>query len=162
MSTAGDARDAGGAGDAGDGGGRWAPPGEVLPHRPPFLLVDEIVGLEEGRRVEGRWRPGPGLPVVDVGLGDQVPGSLVVEAVAQVGAYGAVVWSPEGGIPLFAQLDRVRFRRPVRPGATVDLVVEVDRLHRRGGRGRGRASVDGEVAVDVALGFLFVPLDLAP
>jgi 3-hydroxyacyl-[acyl-carrier-protein] dehydratase len=132
--------------------------GDVLPHRAPFLLVDEVVGLEAGRRVEGRWTPADDVPIVDVGLGPQLPASLVIEAIAQLGAYGAMVWSPDAGVPLFAQLDRARFRRPVRPGTIVDLVVEVDRLHRRGGRGHGSASVDGEVAVEVHLGFLFVPL----
>jgi 3-hydroxyacyl-[acyl-carrier-protein] dehydratase len=68
------------------------------------------------------------------------------------------VWAPEGGVPLFARLDRARFRRPVRPGAVIDLVVEVDRLTRRSGHGRGTASVDGEVAVDVTLAFVFAPL----
>lgn len=137
----------------------WPAVADVLPHRAPFLLVDEVVALEAGRRVEGRWTPAGDVPTVDVGLGPQLPASLVVEAIAQLGAYGAMVWSPDAGIPLFAQLDRARFRRPVRPGATVDLVVEVDRLHRRGGRGRGWASVDGAPAVEVRLGFLFVPLD---
>jgi 3-hydroxyacyl-[acyl-carrier-protein] dehydratase len=138
----------------------WPAVDAVLPHRPPFLLVDEIVAVEAGRRVTGRWTPGADVPTVDVGLGPQVPASLVVEAIAQLGAYGALVWQPDAGVPLFAQLDRARFHAPVRPGTPVDLEIEVTRWHSRGGRGHGRATVAGERAVDVALGFLFVPLDL--
>jgi 3-hydroxyacyl-[acyl-carrier-protein] dehydratase len=134
------------------------PVSEVLPHRPPFLFVDEVVEIEPGRRVMGRWTPGADVPTVDAGLGLQVPPALVVESVAQLGAYGALLGAPEGGVPLFARLDRARFRRPVRLGATVELVVEVDRLNRRAGHGHGRATVDGNVAVDVTLAFVFAPM----
>jgi 3-hydroxyacyl-[acyl-carrier-protein] dehydratase len=148
------------AGDTATGANGLPHPTAVLPHREPFLLVDEVVAMEPGRRVEGRWRPDPDGASVDVGLGPQVPPLLVVEALAQLGAYGAMQWAPEAGIPLFAQLDRARFRRPIRPGVVLALVVEVERLHRRGGRGRGRAVVGAaaeRAAVEVRLGFVFVP-----
>jgi 3-hydroxyacyl-[acyl-carrier-protein] dehydratase len=134
------------------------PVADVLPHRPPFLFVDEVVDIEPGRRVAGRWTPGADVPTVDVGLGLQLPPALVVESIAQLGAYGALLWAPDGGVPLFARLDRARFRRTVGPGSVVDLVVEVDRLTRRSGHGHGTASVDGELAVDVTLAFVFAPL----
>jgi len=132
-------------------------PADVLPHRPPFLFLDEVTALVPGERAAGRWTPGSDVPIVDVGRGPQVPAPLVVEAIAQLGAYGAMVAFPESGLPLFARLDEATFDRPVRPGATVDLVVDVDRLHRRGGRGSGRATVDGSLVATTRLGFVFVP-----
>jgi 3-hydroxyacyl-[acyl-carrier-protein] dehydratase len=140
----------------------WPAPAAVLPHRPPFLLVDEIVTVEPNQWVEGLWIVGPDVPTLDVGNGNglQVPPLLVVEALAQLGAYGAILWAPQAGLPLFAQLDQARFYRPVRPGSRVRLEVEVERLHRRGGRGTGRAFATDEgngdePAVDVRLGFVF-------
>jgi 3-hydroxyacyl-[acyl-carrier-protein] dehydratase len=134
------------------------PVADVLPHRPPFLFVDEVTEIEPGRRVAGRWTPGADVPTVDVGLGLQLPPALVVESIAQLGAYGALSWAPDGGVPLFARLDRARFRRVVRPGAVIDLVVEVDRFNRRSGHGHGWGRVGGEVAVDVTLAFVFAPV----
>jgi 3-hydroxyacyl-[acyl-carrier-protein] dehydratase len=134
------------------------PVADVLPHRPPFLFVDEVVEIEPGRRVAGRWTPAEEVPTVDAGLGPQIPPALVIESIAQLGAYGALLWAPDGGVPLFARLDRARFRQPVRPDSVIDLVVEVDRLTRRSGHGHGTATVDGDLAVDVTLAFVFAPL----
>lgn len=134
-------------------------PVDVLPHRPPFLFVDELVTVEPGQLAHGRWRLTgeepffaghfPGRPTV--------PGVLMVEALAQVGAV-AVLLEPRfaGKLPLFGGIDSVRFRRQVEPGETLDLRVEMGRLSARAGRGHGVASVGEELACEVDLLFVIV------
>lgn len=136
------------------------PPDEVLPHRPPFLFLDEVTSMVVGERAEGYWRLTgdepffaghfPGRPTL--------PGVLMAEAIAQLGAY--IVLRDvrfAGKLPLFGGLDSARFRRQVGPGDRLDLEVEMTRLSARAGRGAGRASVDGELACSCEL--LFVVVD---
>jgi 3-hydroxyacyl-[acyl-carrier-protein] dehydratase len=126
----------------------------ILPHRPPFLLIDEVVELEPGRRVVARkhvrddefWTAGhfPGRPVM--------PGVLIVEAMAQTGAV-AVLSEEEnrGRIAFFAGIDGVRFKRIVEPGDELELECELERIRGPIGRGRATAKVDGKL---VARGIL--------
>ena len=117
-------------------------PAEVLPHRPPFLFVDEVVSLEPGVRGVGRWHlrgdewffPGqfPGRPTL--------PGVLMCEAIAQMGAIAVLTDERFAGkLPLFGGLDAARFRRQVGPGDTLELHVELGRMSARAGKGTGRA-----------------------
>lgn len=134
-------------------------PATLLPHRAPFLLVDEIVELEPGLSARGRWRLTgteaffsghfPGRPTL--------PGVLMVESLAQVGACAVLADERLAGkLPLFGGIDSARFRRQVQPGDTLDLEVELGRLSARAGKGHGRASVGGELACEANLLFVMV------
>jgi 3-hydroxyacyl-[acyl-carrier-protein] dehydratase len=134
-------------------------PEEVLPHRPPFLLLDEVTALEPGVSAEGRWvlRPEepffaghfPGRPTL--------PGVLMVESLAQLGAV-AVLSDPSraGRLPLFGGVDRARFRRQVQPGETLELSVTLGRVSARAGTGHGVARVEGQLACEADLLFVLV------
>ena len=135
-------------------------PTDVLPHRPPFLLVDELTALEPGRSAQGRWHLTgeewffvghfPGRPTL--------PGVLMVESLAQVGAMAVLTDDRfTGKLPLFGGVDGVKFRRQVVPGETLELSVEMTRLGGRAGKGVGTATVDGELAAKAEL--LFVVVD---
>jgi 3-hydroxyacyl-[acyl-carrier-protein] dehydratase len=120
--------------------------------------VDELISLEPGQRAAGRWHLTgeewffaghfPGRPTL--------PGVLMCEAIAQVGAI-AVLADPQfaGRLPLFGGLDGARFRRQVVPGDTLTLEVELGRLSARAGKGSGRALLDDKVACECDLMFVF-------
>lgn len=121
---------------------------QILPHRYPFLLVDRILEVGEDYAVGIKnvtqnepFFPGhfPGRPLM--------PGVLIVEAMAQVGAV-ALLSQPanQGKLALFAGIDKVRFKRPVRPGDVLTMKVTLERMRGPVGRGRGEATVDGELA----------------
>ena len=129
---------------------------EIIPHRDPFLLIDEVLEMETGSRVVARkymreddyWFKGhfPEKPVT--------PGVLMVEMLAQAGAV-CILYQPEfkGKIALFAGIDKVKFRRQVVPGDVLDLEVEI--ISQRGpiGIGKAVASVDGQKAVTCEIKF---------
>ncbi|MDP6349892.1 MAG: 3-hydroxyacyl-ACP dehydratase FabZ [Chloroflexota bacterium] len=134
----------------------------LIPHREPFLLLDGLTDLEPGQKVVGikNVRPDeyylaghfPGNPIM--------PGVLIVEALAQAGACALLsMESMTGKLVLFGGIDRVRFRRPVRPGDTLVLAIEIDRIRGPVGRGQGTATVNGELAADGRLTFAVVDAD---
>src|SRR5579872_6231281 len=130
----------------------------IIPHRQPFLLLDEVVELVPGARVSARKTVTeedcaghfPGNPVM--------PGVKMVEALAQCGAV-AVLSQPEnrGKLVLFAGIDDVRFKRIVRPGELLELECEVEAVRGPVGKGKVRASVGGELAVRGTLTFAVAP-----
>jgi 3-hydroxyacyl-[acyl-carrier-protein] dehydratase len=126
----------------------------ILPHRDPFLLLDTVVELEPGARVVARKRVTaddcaghfPGNPIM--------PGVKMVEALAQAGAV-AVLSEVEnkGKLALFAGMDDVRFKRIVRPGDELTLECTLETMRGPIGRGKARATVDGQLAVRGTLTF---------
>ena len=134
-------------------------PSALLPHRPPFLFVDAITSLDPGVSATATWTLTgkewffeghfPGRPTL--------PGVLMCEAIAQVGAY-ALLSDPArtGKLPLFGGLDSARFRRQVIPGDLLTISVELGRMSARAGKGGGTASVNGEVACECELMFVLV------
>ena len=126
----------------------------ILPHRDPFLLLDEVVELEPGARVVARKRVTdedcaghfPGNPIM--------PGVKMVEALAQAGAVAVLVQEENRGkLALFAGIDDVRFKRLVRPGDELTLECSLEQVRGPIGRGKARATVDGELAVRGTLTF---------
>ena len=128
----------------------------ILPHRDPFLLIDEVVELEPGSRVVARKKVRadewyltghfPGRPIM--------PGVLIVEAMAQTGA--VAVLSEEqnrGRLALFAGIDDVRFKRMVLPGDELELTCDLERVRGPVGKGRAEARVDGQLAARGVLTF---------
>lgn len=130
----------------------------VLPHRFPFLLVDKILSYEENKIIgiknvtinepffQGHF---PGHPVM--------PGVLVIEAMAQVG--GVLMLSKEenkGKIPLFAGIDKARFKKPVHPGDQLKIKVEIIKMIKGIGKARAEAYVDDNLVASAELMFTAV------
>lgn len=132
-------------------------PAHWLPHRPPFLFLDRLLSVEPGVRASAQWMLNgdewffaghfPGRPTA--------PGVLLLESIAQCGAV-VILSEPKyaGRLPLFGGVEHARFRRQVLPGDTVSLECEITRLSARGGKGHGRACVNGQLAVESDLLFI--------
>jgi 3-hydroxyacyl-[acyl-carrier-protein] dehydratase len=127
---------------------------QILPHRDPFLLLDEVVELDPGSRVVARKTVTdadcaghfPGNPIM--------PGVKMVEALAQAGAVAVLAQEENRGkLALFAGIDDVRFKRVVRPGDELTLECSLEQVRGPIGRGKARATVNGELAVRGTLTF---------
>jgi 3-hydroxyacyl-[acyl-carrier-protein] dehydratase len=123
---------------------------EILPHRDPFLMIDEVIELEPGKRAVARktvradeWFLAghfPGRPIM--------PGVLMVEGLAQTGAVIVLTLEENRGkMVLFGGIDDVRFKRVVEPGDTLEYVCELEAMRGPIGRGKIKATVDGKLAV---------------
>ncbi len=132
---------------------------EIIPHRDPFLLIDEVLEMEVGVRIKARkyikqedfWFKGhfPDYPVT--------PGVLMIEMLAQAGAV-CMLSKPQykGKIALFAGIDKAKFRKQVVPGDVLDLEVEIIREKLSIGTGKALATVDGKKAVSCEISFAVV------
>jgi 3-hydroxyacyl-[acyl-carrier-protein] dehydratase len=131
----------------------------VIPHRYPFLLVDRVTELVPGEKAVGYKNVSinepffqghfPGEPVM--------PGVLIIEALAQVGAVAVLSQEQfQGKLALFAGIDRFRFKQVVRPGDRLDLAVSLHGLRANMGKGEGEARVDGKLAAAGVLWFALV------
>jgi 3-hydroxyacyl-[acyl-carrier-protein] dehydratase len=131
---------------------------DLIPHRYPFLLVDRIEQLEPGVRAVGIKNVTQNEPFFQGHFPDYpvMPGVLIIEAMAQVGAVGVMAGGEHREkLALFAGIDGVRFRRQVLPGDVLRMEVEIERLKGRVGRGRGRAVVGDERVCEAELMFAF-------
>lgn len=131
---------------------------KVLPHREPFLLIDEIMEVEVGKSAKAVWHVRedydvfrghfPGNPVL--------PGVLMVEALAQTGAYAILLDEKfKGKLALFGGIDGVKFRGLVRPGDDLVLEADLKRISSFGGKAAARASVDGKTVCEGEIMFAF-------
>lgn len=132
---------------------------EILPHRYPFLLVDRILEIEQGKKAVGiknvtvnePFFQGhfPGNPIM--------PGVLIVEAMAQVGAVAVLSMEDNRGkLALFAGIDKARFRRPVIPGDQLRMEVELIKVKGSMGKGKGMAYVGDELVAEAELMFVLL------
>jgi 3-hydroxyacyl-[acyl-carrier-protein] dehydratase len=129
---------------------------EIIPHRWPFLLVDRIVELETGKTAAGiknvtanEWFFQGHFPERKV-----MPGVLIIEALAQVGAVAVLsLEQNRGKLAFFAGIDGARFRKPVIPGDTLRLEVVLEKMRGPVGKGSARATVDGTLVCEATLTF---------
>ncbi len=129
---------------------------KIIPHRQPFMLVDTIEELEAGKRAAGRkcvsynepFFAGhfPGEPVM--------PGVLIIEALAQVGAVALLTDERyKGKTAYFAAINKARFKRKVVPGDVLVLETQITQLKGPMGIGTAKATVDGQLAASAELTF---------
>jgi 3-hydroxyacyl-[acyl-carrier-protein] dehydratase len=132
----------------------------ILPHRYPFLLVDRITELEFDKRIVGIKNVSLNERYLSHRAGEPpaLPPTILTEAIAQVGAI-LVLSKPENREKLIflMGIERVRYRRPVRPGDVVEIEARVRRLRSRMGQLDGFARVDGRVAVSGTMTFALGP-----
>lgn len=132
---------------------------KILPHRYPFLLVDRITELEVGKRAVGiknvtinePFFQGhfPGNPIM--------PGVLIVEAMAQVGAVSILTMDEyKGKLAVFAGFEKMRFRKQVIPGDTLNMEAELIGIKRGVGKAKVCAKVDGKIAAEGEIMFAIV------
>ncbi len=133
----------------------------IIPHRYPFLLVDRIIEIEEGKSATGiknvtanEWFFEGHFPGRKV-----MPGVLIVEALAQVAAIALLKGvAMAGKTPLFGGIENMRFRRPVLPGDQLRLEFVLEKMRGPIGKGAVKATVDGKLAAEGTISFALVDL----
>jgi 3-hydroxyacyl-[acyl-carrier-protein] dehydratase len=133
----------------------------IIPHRYPFLLVDRIIEIEEGKSAVGiknvtanEWFFQGHFPGKKV-----MPGVLIVEALAQVAAVAMLRGVEAAGkSPLFGGIENMRFRKPVVPGDQLRLEFTLDKVRGPIGKGAVKATVDGKLAAEGVISFALVDL----
>lgn len=129
---------------------------EIIPHRYPFLLVDRILEVEEGKRAVGIKNVSANEEYFNGHFPDYpvMPGVLIIEALAQVGAV-AILKKEEyrEKLAFFAGIDNCRFKGQVKPGDQLHLEVEMTRMRGKIGKGKGIAKVDGKLVAEAELMF---------
>ncbi|MDD3223177.1 MAG: 3-hydroxyacyl-ACP dehydratase FabZ [Clostridium sp.] len=132
---------------------------EIIPHRYPMLLIDRVLEMEPGKRAVGRKNVTmnesffnghfPGKPIM--------PGVLIVEAMAQLGAVSLLSMDKfKGKTPLFGGIKMAKFRGMVTPGDTLELEIEIVKIKGPAGIGKGTAKVDGKIAAQAELTFMLL------
>ncbi|SHK47061.1 3-hydroxyacyl-ACP dehydratase FabZ [Tepidibacter formicigenes] len=132
---------------------------ELIPHRYPFLLVDKIVELEEGKKAVGIKNVTANEPFFQGHFPDYplMPGVLIVEAMAQVGAIAMMsIEENKGKLGVFTGIDNVRFRKEVRPGDTLKMEVELIAMRRGIGKAEAKAYVGEDLVCSGNLMFALV------
>lgn len=135
---------------------------QIIPHRYPLLLIDRIIEIEEGKSAVGiknvtanEWFFEGHFPGKRV-----MPGVLIVEAMAQVAAVALMKGLDSGGkSPLFGGIENMRFRKPVTPGDQLRLEFQLEKQRGPVGKGKVRATVDGQLAAEGVISFALVDLD---
>lgn len=129
---------------------------EIIPHRYPFLLIDQVVDYEPGKFADARKCVTVNEPFFQGHFPQYpvMPGVLIIEALAQTGAV-ALLSMPEnkGKIALFGGIKNARFKKQVRPGDVLELHCELTRMHGPVGMGTAVATVNGKTAVQAELTF---------
>ena len=132
---------------------------KLIPHRYPFLLVDKVIELEEGKRAVGIKNVTANEPFFQGHFPDYpiMPGVLIVEAMAQVGCVAMMSMDEnKGKLGVFAGIDKVRFKKEVRPGDTLTMEVEMLSVRRNIGKATAKAFVGEELACTGELVFALV------
>ena len=130
----------------------------LLPHRPPFRFVDAVDDFVPGVSIEARYQVTGDEAFLAGHFPDNpvFPGVIQLEALAQAGAIAVLADERYAGrLPLFGGVEKVRWRRIVRPGDELTLAVTLDRLSARGGWGQGTATVGTATACQARLFFAF-------
>ncbi|KHE68084.1 3-hydroxyacyl-ACP dehydratase FabZ [Halobacillus sp. BBL2006] len=129
---------------------------KIIPHRYPFLLIDQVEEVVEGERAVGYKNVTVNEPFFQGHFPDYpvMPGVLITEALAQIGAVAMLKKEEnQGKLAFFAGIDKCRFKRQVKPGDRLKLEVEIVRLKGPMGKGKAKATVDGEVACEAEIMF---------
>lgn len=129
---------------------------KILPHRYPFLLIDRVTEVVEGKSVKGYKNVSMNEPFFQGHFPGQpiMPGVLVLEALAQTGAVAVLSMEEfKGKTPLFAGADKVRWRGMVTPGDRLDLECEIIKFKGPIGIGKAKASVDGKKVCEAEIMF---------